>query len=97
MSAAATNQDIDDWLDANRDYFDEPVWEDQTCVISTTQNADLRPVDERLDPEMAWSIPDYRKAKEIAGAARKALRFVTAETTRDGVTGEVSVRVTALD
>jgi len=96
VSSAATNQDIDDWLDANRDYFDEPVWDEQTCVISTTQNADLRPVAERLDPEMAWSRIDYKKAKEIAGAARKALRYVQTQTTRDKVTGEVSVRVTCL-
>ena len=94
MSSAATNQDIDDWLDANRDYFDEPVWDEQTCVISTTQNADLRPVAERLDPEMAWSLIDYKKAKEIARGAHKALRYVETKTTRDKVTGEVSVRVT---
>lgn len=92
--SAATNQDIDDWLDANREYFDAPVWDEQTCVISTTQNADLRSVAERLDPEMAWSLIDYKKAKEIARAAHKALRFVDTQTTRDKVTGEVSVRVT---
>jgi len=93
VSAAATNQDIDDWLDANREYFDVPVWDDQTCVISTTENADLRSVAERLDPEMAWSLIDYKKAREIARAAHKALRFVSVTTTRDAVTGEVSVRV----
>ena len=97
MSTAATNQEIQDWLDANRDYFDEPVWDEQTCVITTTQNADVRPVAERVDPEMAWSRADYKKAKEIAGGARKALRFVHAECTRDWTTGEVTVRVTSVE
>ena len=94
MSTPSTNQEIDDWLDANRDYFDEPVWDGQTCVISTTQNADTRPVGERVDPEMAWGPADYKAAKQIAAAARNGLRYVTAQATRDWDTGEVTVRVT---
>jgi len=88
MSAPpSTDQEIEDWLNANRDYFDPATWDEQTCVISTSLNAGT-------EPEMEWGVADYKAAKQIAAAAKKALSEVSLEATRDWDTGLVEVRVT---
>ena len=84
-----TQQEVEDWIDANLAWFtkDDPLFTGDVARISTSNGAGT-------EPDVEFGIADYRKAKEITGAARKHFRrTAVVKATRDLATGEVGVEI----
>ena len=82
-------QEVEDWIDANLEWFtkDDPLFTGNVARISTSNGAGT-------EPDVEFGIADYKKAKKIAGAAAKQFRRAAAvKATRDLATGEVGVEI----
>ncbi len=82
-------QEVEDWIDANLDGFtkDDPLFTGNVARISTSEGAGE-------EPDVAFGIADYKKAKQIAGAAEKQFRrTAVVKATRNLATGEVGVEI----